>query len=87
MTALTLAQPNFANDLKLTPNAKRVLVHLLDGKAITPTKALVIYSIGRLASCIHEIRQAGYTIKTERCEDEQGHKYGRYTLVKKESVN
>lgn len=87
MTNLTLAQPAFTADLGLTPNAKRVLVHLKAGKTITPNEALVVYSIGRLASCIHEIRRAGYSVKTENRQDEQGHKYGRYSLVKPASIN
>jgi hypothetical protein len=45
-------------------------------------KALVVYSISRLASCIHEIRhRAGYEVGTEVAEDSMGHKYAVYKLA------
>jgi hypothetical protein len=80
-TTFTLGTPNVASDLRLKPQARKVLAHLLAGKSITPRKAEMVYSVGRLASRIFEIRQAGYPIKTEYMRDESDHPYGRYTLV------
>jgi DNA invertase Pin-like site-specific DNA recombinase len=84
---LTLAKPSLAGDLRITPQARKILAHLEAGKSITPTEALVVYSISRLASCIGEIRKAGYDVLTEHRRDETGHKYGRYTMVKPETIN
>lgn len=82
MTVMEVARPNLASDLKLTPQAKTVLRHLERGKGITPAEALVVYTISRLASCIHEIRKAGYNVMREMRNDEQGHKYAKYNLIK-----
>lgn len=72
-----------ARDLQLTPQAKSVLRHLQHRRTISPGEALLAHGITRLASCIHEIRNAGHTVDTEIRRDEQGHKYANYTLVKK----
>ena len=85
MTELVLAEiPSLANDLRITPQARRVLAYLEKGKPISPMKALVELGISRLASCIHEIRAAGHVVDRELCRDEGGHKYARYTLRKTE---
>lgn len=76
--------PSIAKDLKLTPQAKTVLRHLNAGKAISPMNALMVYGISRLASCIHEIRKAGYVVTMIQKRDEQGHKYARYSFPKEE---
>jgi len=45
-------------------------------------KALNVFGVSRLASCIHEIRhRAGYVVKTYINRDEQGHRYSRYELT------
>lgn len=80
---LKKAAPSIAKDIKLTPQARTVLKHLERRLRISPSEALITYSISRLASCIHEIRRAGYNVTTKVKEDEHGHKYARYTLVKK----
>lgn len=72
--------PSIAKDLKLTPQAKTVLRHLTNRKSISPMEALITYSISRLASCIHEIRSAGYLVQTMIKHDEQGHKYASYAF-------
>lgn len=72
-------QPTIASDLRLTPQAKTVLTHLRN-KTITPMQAIVTYGIARLASCIHEIRRAGYTVDTEIEHDERGHRFARYRM-------
>lgn len=82
MTAtITLGTPNYADDLRLPPQARKVLAHLKEGKSITPSKAQTIYSIWRLAARIKELRDAGYKVVTEYRQDEQGHRYGCYWLA------
>lgn len=79
---LTMTMPTVADDLRITPQARKVLKHLKDGKSITPMEALVVHNISRLASCIEEIRnKAGYTVNTELRRDDAGHRYARYVLV------
>jgi hypothetical protein len=79
-TTLTLGVPTLADDLRLKPQARKILAHLRAGKSITPMEALTVYSIFRLAASIFEIRKLGYNVETDVREDEQGHKYARYTL-------
>jgi hypothetical protein len=76
------ANPSFVGELNLTPQAKTVLLHLKRKKHISPAEALIVYSISRLASCIHEIRKkAGFTVDCKIKMDAQGHKYAKYTLA------
>lgn len=78
---VTLSRQSVANDLRITPQARRVLAYMLKGKRITPMKALVEMNISRLASCIHEIRtKAMYTVDMAVGRDEAGHKFARYSL-------
>lgn len=79
--------PSIAKDLKLTPQAKTILRHLNARKSISPMEALITYSISRLASCIHEIRKAGYEVLTSIKQDEQGHKYANYAFPTPETVH
>lgn len=81
MSLMELSRPNLANDLRLTPQARTILGHLLRHKTITPQESLTVYSIPRLASCIHEIRtKAQRDVDMRIKRDDQGHKYARYTL-------
>lgn len=77
---LTLGTPTLADDLKLTPQARKILAHLKQGKTITPLKAQGIYGISRLSDAIFKIRNGGYVVVCEQAEDEAGHRYGRYYL-------
>lgn len=70
----------FTTDLKLKPQARRILAHLRSGKAITPVEAMTVYGIARLAASVYEIRRAGYDVGCERRRDEVGHGYGRYSI-------
>jgi hypothetical protein len=80
--------PTIASDLRLTPQARTILQHLKRHGDITPMKALTVYSIPRLASCICEIRKkAGYSVKTEVAVDDMGGRYGLYTLIQPAMVN
>lgn len=83
MALMELSRPSIAGDLRLTPQARTILRHLLRHKhGITPQEALTVYSIPRLASCIHEIRTKGMRdVHMELRHDDQGHRYGRYRLV------
>jgi hypothetical protein len=81
MSELVLApRPSLADDLRVTPQARRVLAYINKGKSISPMKALVELSISRLASCIHELRSVGYVVDRVMRQDEGGHKYASYTL-------
>lgn len=79
--------PSIADDLRLTPQAKTVLRHLRRHGHITPLRAAGVYGITRLASCIHEIRKAGYAVETKVHHDDEGGKYGQYTLKTAELVH
>jgi hypothetical protein len=77
-----LTNVSVANDLRLTPQAKTVLLHLRkQGGHISPAEALIVYGISRLAACVYEIRQAGYNVDSELRRDAQGHKYTNYRLM------
>lgn len=84
MTTLTLGVPSIAKDLKLPPQARKILAHLEKGKTITPMESMIVYSIYRLSDCILKIRVAGYPVLTEEKQDAQGHKYARYRLARTE---
>lgn len=73
--------PTVATDLRLKPQAKTVLRHLRAKGHISPMEALVVYSISRLAACIHDLRKAGYDVSTVIKQDAQGHGYAQYALV------
>jgi hypothetical protein len=77
---MTLGTTTLASDLRLPPQARKILAHLEAGKTITPSKALTIYSIYRLSDCIFKLRNAGHDVVTDNCVDEQGHKYAKYSL-------
>jgi helix-turn-helix protein len=79
---ITLGTTTLASDLRLPPQPRKILAHLEQGKGITPSKALTIYSIYRLSDCIFKIRNAGHDVITENRVDEQGHKYAKYYLAR-----
>lgn len=67
-------------ELHLTPQARRVLKHLEKHRTITPLEAIGVYSIFRLASCIHEIRREGFNVKTKLRRDDSKKTYAQYEL-------
>jgi hypothetical protein len=87
MSDIMIHGSTLANDLRLTPQAKTVLRHLEKGKTISPLEALMVYSIGRLAARIMELRDAGHDICTYSRKDERGHKYGEYALNQRLSLS
>ena len=77
----TIGTPNFVTDLSLSPQCRIILSHLKAGKNITQMKAMGVYHVSRLSHVVNKLRQAGYDIVTEMCEDEVGGKYASYTLA------
>lgn len=67
-------------ELRLTPQAKRILLHLEKHKSVTPLEALGVYGIFRLAARIWELRQIGKQITTVYMQDDNGKPYARYVL-------
>lgn len=78
---ITIGTPTLADDLRLTPQSRKILAHLLQGKSISPSESERVYQIYRLSDCVLKIRRAGYNVETEMSVDETGHKYGRYKLA------
>ena len=74
--------PSIGSVLSLKPQARTILAHLHKHGHISPAKAGIVYGISRLAACIYEIREIGHEIKTHVKQDEQGHRYAKYVLVK-----
>lgn len=83
---MTLGTTSLATDLKLPPQARKILAHLETGKTITPAEAWIVYSIYRLSDCIFKIRKSGHQVDLEMRQDAQGKQYGRYRLTKPEKV-
>lgn len=79
--SLETQSPSIADDLRLKPQARKILRHLRSGKTISPLEAQNVYGVYRLAASIFDIRQLGYNVKTVRKQDEAGHKYARYSLA------
>lgn len=66
-------------ELRLKPQARRVLLHL-EKSSISPMEALIVHGIYRLAASIHELRKEGFNVYTTIHKDESGKKYARYHL-------
>jgi hypothetical protein len=79
-TTLSLGVPTLASDLRLKPQARKILAHLEAGNSITPGEAILVYTNFRLAASIFELRKAGYNVVKDMREDAQGRRYARYTL-------
>lgn len=71
-----------AKDLRMSKQARTVLLHMRNHEHISPMEALMVYSISRLAACVYEIRKAGYKVHSQFVRDDAGHKYTKYSLVK-----
>lgn len=69
-------------ELRLTRQAKKVLVHLEKHKSITPLEAFGVYGIFRLAARIWELRQIGKQITTVYMKDDNGKPYARYVMAR-----
>jgi hypothetical protein len=71
---------DLCTDINLPHQQRVILSHLKEGKNITQMKAMGVYHISRLSDVIKKLRDKGYDISTEMCEDEVGGKYASYTL-------
>jgi hypothetical protein len=67
-------------ELRLKPQAKRVLRHMERKKSITALEALGVYGIFRLAAVIYDIKQAGFNVISTLHHDTNGKRYARYSL-------
>jgi len=75
------AHLTMTTELRLKPLGKKVLNYMRTRGAISPLVAFSTYGTMRLAACIHDLREAGFTIITTMKEDEEGDKYASYSLV------
>jgi hypothetical protein len=62
------------------PQTALVLRHLRDKGPLTQLEALRLYSVGRLAARIRDLREAGWQIQTETIRA-GNKKFGRYWLT------
>lgn len=69
-------------ELSVTPQARKVLLHLEKHKSITPLEAFGVYGIFRLAARIWELRKIGKEIATVHMNDDNGKPYARYVLTR-----
>ena len=60
---------------------KRILQHLQAGNKITPLEALQSYGTIRLGAYIHELRKAGYNIRTNIIRTFSGKTYAEYVMI------
>lgn len=58
----------------------RVLEYLSDGGELSGLDALDLFGSYRLSSIIHNLRKAGYNIKTRTMESEHGARYAVYYM-------
>ncbi len=79
---MTIGTPNLANDLRLGPQVRKILAHLLTGKTITNNESMLVYHVARLSDVIFKLRNAGYEIVMTMKVDGIGGKYASYKLVK-----
>jgi hypothetical protein len=79
---LTLGTPNYADDLRLPPQARKILAHLKEGNTITNAESMLVFHIFRLSDCILKIRRAGYNVIMTEKRDAVGGKYASYKLAR-----
>ncbi len=82
MTTYIEHKPTLATSVSLQPQTRKILGHLLKRGSISPMEALVGYGCFRLAAQVFKLRKAGYDVRTNLKEDNVGHQYARYILVK-----
>lgn len=68
-------------ELRVTPQARKVLSHLERRGSISPMEAIITYGITRLAARVHELRNVGFPVTTTLKHDEVGKTYARYSLA------
>lgn len=62
-------------------HSEMILEHLLIGEKITPIYAINEFECLRLSARIHDLRDIGILIKTEKLPTKRGGSYARYSLV------
>lgn len=77
----TIGTEKFATDIRLSPQCRKILAHLKDGKTITNNESMLVYHVPRLSDVIFKLREAGYDVSTSMKEDAVGGKYASYKLV------
>ena len=71
---------------EFTSQKAQVRHHLLQGKSITPLEALNKFGIFRLAAVVHELRNEGLDIITEKFQVSPKKRVARY-YIKPENLN
>lgn len=77
----TIGTPNYAADLRLGPQCRKILAHMKERGTITNMESFGVYHVSRLSDVIMKLRHAGYNIITTMKEDGVGGKYASYKLV------
>ena len=78
---LTIGTAKYSDDLRLTPQARKILAHLKAGNTITNAESMLVFHIFRLSDCILKIRRAGYDVAMTVKQDAVGGKYASYKLA------
>lgn len=74
-------KPSIADDLRLKPQARRVLSHLKSGHALTHLEAQAVYGIWSLSSRVSELKSVGYKVKRQLKNDAMGKRYASYSMA------
>ena len=69
-----------SNTKALSPQASQVLDHLRNAGSITGVEAAAVLKVRHLPRRIADLREAGFSILSERKHDTQGQRYVRYWL-------
>jgi Helix-turn-helix domain len=67
-------------EMNLKPLTKKTLTYLRTRGALTPLVFWSTYGSMALAQQVHELRKAGFEVKTTMKTDEEGSTYPSYTL-------
>ena len=65
----------------MTPQAQQVLTHLTNHGQLTGVEAEAVYRIRHLPRRVADLRDAGFSIKSNRKQDPTGQRYVAYELV------
>jgi hypothetical protein len=79
---MTIGTMKYSDDLRLPPQARKILAHLKEGKTITNNESMLVYHVARLSDVVMKIRRAGYDVVTTMKVDGIGGQYASYKLNK-----
>lgn len=65
----------------MTPQSTKILNHLKTAGSITGVEAAAVHKARHLPSKIHELKRAGYAVRTTIKHDVTGQRYASYTLI------